>query len=104
MRMGAITPKGDFRKFDPERYIKANSPFFEKNAFTEKEIARKVNQFGNIAQVFTTYEFEAATQPPMKQRGINSIELVKEQGRWWVMSISWEDESATLPIPQQYLQ
>lgn len=101
--MGATTPKKEFRKFGPEEYIKNNAPFFKEHSFYEKEISRTVNQFGNIAQVFTTYEFEAGTTPPMKQRGINSIELVNEKGRWWVMSISWEDESAALPIPKQYL-
>jgi predicted metalloprotease with PDZ domain len=101
--MGATTPKKEFKKFSPEDYIKNNDPFFKKYSFTEKEISRTVNQFGNIAQVFTTYEFVAGTVPPMQQRGINSIELMNEKGRWWVMSISWEDESDVLPIPKQFL-
>jgi predicted metalloprotease with PDZ domain len=101
--MGATTPKKEFRKFSPEEYIKNNDPFFKKYSFTEKEISRTTNQFGNIAQVFTTYEFVAGTTPPMQQRGINSIELVNEKGRWWVMSISWEDETDVLPIPKQFL-
>ena len=74
------------------------------NSFYEKEIGRTVNQFGNVAQVFTSYEFTAGTTPPLNKRGINSIELIKEKGRWFIMSISWDDESKEQPIPSIYLK
>ncbi len=101
--MGAMTPKREFRKFSPEEYIQRNSPYFLKNAFNEKEIGRTVNQFGNIAQVFTAYEYTAGNTNPKKQRGINSVELVNEQGRWWIMSVSWEEETSSLPLPSKII-
>jgi hypothetical protein len=73
------------------------------HSFNEKEIGRKVNQFGNVAQVFTAYEFNAGTNPPMNKRGINSIELIKEKERWYIMSITWDDESKDQTIPPAYL-
>ncbi len=100
--MGAITPKKEFRKFTPEEYIQRNGPFFKTNSFMEKELGRTVNEFGNIAQVFTSYEYTAGT-PAKTQRGINSVELVNEKGRWWIMSVGWDEESATQPIPPKYL-
>jgi predicted metalloprotease with PDZ domain len=101
--MAAFTPKKELRKFSPVQYAQNNAPFFMQHSFTEKEIGRKLNQFGNIAQVFTSYEFTAGTTPPMNQRGINSIELVKEKGRWFIMSITWDDESKDQAIPPAYL-
>src|SRR5450631_4388599 len=41
---------------DVDAYIARVEPFFEKNGFYEKEIARRTEQFGQIAQVWSTYE------------------------------------------------
>lgn len=103
--MGATvsTPGGGSRfvTFTPEEYIKRNGPTFLKESFREKEISRTVNQFGNIAQVFTTYEYNLGNGKAI-QRGINSVQLVKEQGRWWIASIVWQEENKDLPIPKEY--
>ena len=101
--MAAFNAKKEMRKFSPAQYVQNNGPFFMQNSFYEKEIGRKVNQFGNVVQVFTAYEFNAGTTPPTIKRGVNSIELIKEKGRWFIMSISWEDERKDLPIPPVYL-
>jgi hypothetical protein len=101
--MAAFNAKKELRKFSPAQYVQNNGPFFLQNSFNEKELGRTVNQFGNLVQVFTAYEFTAGTTPPMVKRGINSIELIKEKGRWWIMSITWDDEDKDQPIPQQYL-
>jgi len=101
--MAAFNAKRELRKFSPIQYVQNNGPFFMQASFNEKEIGRKVNQFGNVAQVFTAYEFNAGTTPPMTKRGINSIELIKEKGRWFIMSITWDEESKDQPIPSMYL-
>jgi len=36
-------------------------------------------------------------------RGINSIQAIKEAGGWRVTSIMVQAESATLPLPKEYL-
>ncbi|MEP7256105.1 MAG: peptidase M61 [Ferruginibacter sp.] len=102
--MAAFNAKKELRKFSPAQYVQNNGPFFMQHSFNEKEIGRKVNQFGNVAQVFTSYEFVAGTNPPTNKRGINSIELIKEKGRWFIMSITWDDESKDQPIPPAYLK
>jgi predicted metalloprotease with PDZ domain len=101
--MAAFNAKKELRKFSPLQYTQNNGPFFMQNSFYEKELGRKVNQFGNVAQVFTSYEFTAGTTPPTVKRGINSIELIKEKGRWYIMNISWDEESKDQPIPPAYL-
>lgn len=103
--MGAsvATPNGQGRyvTFTPEEYIKRNGPMFLKESFREKELSRTVNQFGNVAQVFTTYEYNLGNGKAI-QRGINSVQLVKDQGRWWITNIIWQEENKDLPIPAQY--
>jgi predicted metalloprotease with PDZ domain len=101
--MAAFNAKKELRKFSPAQYVQNNGPFFLQNSFNEKEIGRTVDQFGNVAQVFTAYEFTAGTTPPTIKRGINSVELIKEKGRWFIMSITWDEEGKDQPIPSQYL-
>jgi predicted metalloprotease with PDZ domain len=105
-RMGAVvqTPQGRvYKQFTPEEYVKMNDPHFKQIAFHEKEIGRTVNTFGNIAQVFTTYEYTLETPQPVKQRGINSIELIRENNRWYILSLTWDEETTENPLPKNYL-
>ncbi len=73
-------------------------------SFYESEASRKIDSYGRIAQVFSTYESRTSPADPQPfSRGINSIQLLKENGRWWVLSIFWADESTEGPVPKQYL-
>src|SRR6185295_11562842 len=44
------------RVLDVDAYIERSEPFFAKEGFFEKEAARRVERFGHIAHVFSTYE------------------------------------------------
>ena len=93
------------RVMTPEDYVKNSGPFLEKNGFHERELARHVDQYGNIAQVFSTYHaFKNATDKDPFMRGINSFQLLNDGKRWWVITIYWQQESAENPIPKQYLK
>lgn len=87
---------------DHQQYVYATNESFVKNGFNEREINRVVRRFGNIAHVFSTYEFtnDAGTD---KGRGINSIELYWDGVRWWISSASWDDERPNNPIPKEFL-
>jgi hypothetical protein len=37
-------------------------------------------------------------------RGINSIQLLHDGTRWWVVTIFWDSERAGNPIPPTYLR
>ncbi|PTM03731.1 MAG: hypothetical protein DA407_13725 [Bacteroidetes bacterium] len=92
------------RFMTPEDYISSSGKSLVDNGFFEKEIHRSVNTFGNITQVFSTYESfrsESDTSPFM--RGINSIQLLNDGERWWVINIYWMQESEQNRIPKEYL-
>jgi hypothetical protein len=85
-------------------YISASGKWLTDNGFFEKEIHREVNQFGNIAQVFSTYEaFNSETDEKPFMRGINSIQMLYDGSRWWIINIFWMQESPENPIPENYL-
>lgn len=73
-------------------------------SFFEREIARKLDCFGNVCQAFSTYESRRApTDDKPFVRGINSIQMVNDGHRWWIASVVWDTERADSPIPAQYL-
>ena len=92
------------RVLDPEGYVTRSAPFLEKQGFYEREISRKVESFGHIAHVFSTYEsrHEASDKTPFA-RGINSIQLLNDGKRWWVVTVYWDSERPDNPLPPQYL-
>lgn len=89
----------------PEDYVKRVEPVFAKDGFFEREKARRVEQYGNIAHVFSTYEsFRKADDKAPFMRGINSFQLLNDGKRWWVVTIFWLGETPENPIPKQYLK
>lgn len=88
-----------------EDYITSSGNWLVENGFYEIEIHRKVDRFGKIAQVFSTYEsFHSQKDTEPFMRGINSIQLLNDGSRWWIINIYWQQESSENPIPDQYLK
>jgi hypothetical protein len=89
----------------PEAYIKRVEPVFAKDGFYEREVARRVETYGNIAHVFSTYEsFHSLADKKPFMRGINSFQLLNDGKRWWVLTIFWQGETPDNPIPKKYLK
>lgn len=83
-------------------YIASSGPVLLEKGFRERELARRTEQFGNIAHVFSTYEgtIEGEDHP---MRGINSLQLMNDGKRWWIVSLMWEGENPKLSLPAHYL-
>jgi hypothetical protein len=88
----------------PDEYAKLADPYFSKNGFAEREIFRKSDRYGNIMQIFSTYEsrHDASDAKPFA-RGINSFQLLYDGKRWWVVTIYWQEEDADNPLPKEFL-
>ncbi len=92
------------RALTPKEYEEHSGAFFLKEGFFENSIANKVDRFGQVAQVFSTYESRHEKGAKPFARGINSIQLMNDGKRWWVVSILWDSERPDNPIPQKYLK
>lgn len=91
------------RVLSVEDYIRVAEPLMAKEGFVESESHRTVERYGDIAQVFSTYESRhAATDAKPFQRGINSFQLMFDGHRWWVVTIYWQGERPDQPIPKRY--
>ena len=115
-RLGVVVPestatedaparKSDAVFLTPDTYAQRDDPYFKTNGFFERSIANRVEDFGNLVEVWSTYESrheKADTQP--FSRGINSIQIVHARGRFWIASLLFDDERSGLTVPAKYLK
>jgi hypothetical protein len=92
----AIGPKG--LRGSLEDYIGRNKDVLEKEGFTERELGRQVEIWGGLATAWSAYDGRTATGS-FHERGINSFQLVKIDGKWLVASILWQEETPDNPLP-----
>ena len=93
------------RSLSVEDYVTRASANMEKEGFFEREFARRADVYGNIAQVFSTYQsFHKKDDKTPFARGINSFQLLNDGKRWWVLTIYWQGETPETPIPKEYLK
>lgn len=99
---------GEFTVFTPRGFVDFIDGLVditdpEDPGFQEEEIARRVESYGDIAQVFSTYQKRFWGASEILGRGINAINLVHRDERWWVVSIVWDEDVGAGPIPGRYL-
>ncbi len=84
----------DFVKFADREDVQAAG-------FVERIVRRKTMVFGDIAHVLVLYEAQipGGTRPP--QQGIDSFELIRRDGRWWIAAVLNEIPTAERPVPPE---
>src|SRR4051794_33152134 len=87
----------------PKEYSTKAGDYFKDHGFFERPAANRMERFGDIAHVFSTYESRHASSDEKPfARGINSFQLVRIGDDWKVLTIFWEEEDAAYPIPAEY--
>lgn len=115
-RLGVVRPErtaasgqpprpGDIFFLTPEMYVERDAPVFAQTGFFEHALANRVESFGNLATVWSTYESRHSPQDKQPfARGINSIQMMKAQGRWWIISLIWDFEREGTSLPDKYVR
>ncbi|MGA2099296.1 MAG: hypothetical protein ABSH39_23670 [Candidatus Acidiferrum sp.] len=100
----SIAPDGSVRVHpsSPDDYAKAAGGYFLKNGFFEKPIVNRIETYGNVAQIFSSYESRHAAGDAPFARGINSIQMLNDGKRWWIVSVLWDSERANNPLPKEF--
>lgn len=97
----------------PETFIDTVDRWYAENApiggpkdkgFTEEAIHNEVLRYGDVAQVFSSYQKRRWNDEEILGRGINSFQLVYRHDRWWIVSIVWDEEVGAGPIPKRFLE
>ena len=93
----ATGPKG-LRGGSLEDYISRNKDVLEQKGFTERELGRRLEVWGGLATAWSAYDGRTA-DGSFHERGINSFQLVKIDGKWLVASILWQEATPDNPLP-----
>jgi hypothetical protein len=103
-RIDRATGAADTVVLSLEDYIQRSTPTMTANGFYERTIHNEAQQFGNIVQVWSTYESRHDPADPQPfSRGINSIQLLKSGDRYYIVDVFWDSERPDNPIPAKYL-
>ena len=70
--------------------------------FYERQTNLIVEEYGDVAHALTTYEKGPFEPRTIQGRGVNSVQLVKREGRWYILSITWDEENTSGPLPERY--
>lgn len=87
------------RVITPEEYVQLGGNYFRDNAFYEVEAGRELQRFGNVANAMSLYESRKAPGEEPFTRGVNSITLIHDGARWYVLSITWDEVREGLSVP-----
>ena len=92
------------RILTPQDYRQRADSLLVTIGFRERETARRMQRYGNVAHVWSTYESYRRDEKEPFARGINSIQLLWDGHRWWIMSVFWDSERPGNAIPPEYLR
>jgi len=84
----------DFVKFAGREDVQASG-------FVERIVRRKSMVFGDMAHVLVLYEAEIPGTDRPPQQGVDSFELIRKDGRWWIAAILNEIPTPERPVPRE---
>lgn len=91
------------RTSDYQEYLDESDDFVVKQGFTEVELGRKIERFGNVATVLSSYEGKVQSTGKVVTRGVNIFSLYFDGKRWWIQTMLWDEEGPDNPIPADLL-
>jgi hypothetical protein len=100
-RMVRVNDAGVF-EFDMESYrinFEEMISSGEMPSFWEGEIWRETRLFDDVAHVLSAYETRRTRKGELLNRGVNSIQLFRRDGRWWISAMIWRREGKTVKLP-----
>jgi hypothetical protein len=91
-------------EWDVEGYVEAAREEYREQGFWEREVWCQIERYGNIAQVFSTYETRVGSPDSAPVlRGINSVQCIRTGHGWRIAHVIFDMESEANPIPAKYL-
>ena len=86
-----------------EEFVDGTDASLVKDGFTERELGQKIERYGNVATVLSSYEGKNASTGKVVTRGVNIFQLYFDGKRWWILSMVWDQETPANPIPPELL-
>jgi hypothetical protein len=72
--------------------------------FAERIVRTKPMVFGDIAHILVLYEAQIPGSERGPQQGVDSFQLIRKDGRWWIASVVNEIPTPDRPVPAELRQ
>ena len=96
--------KGDAVFVTPDMLMQQNDPYFKTHGSFERSIVKRVEEFGNLVEVWSTKESRDLKDDARPfSRGIDSFQIVHARGRFWIAGLLFDQERPGLTLPAKYL-
>lgn len=82
---------------DWHRFIAGSN--IDATGFSDRITGLVPTVFGDIAHVLALYEAQIPGRMPRPQEGVDSIHLIRRDGRWWITGILNEVPTPNRPVP-----
>ena len=86
----------DFRRYVASAEVRATG-------LHERIVAVRVDRFGAVAHAYVAFEGSLPATGTAVSRGLDSVQLVLDQGRWKLVSFTTQYASADAPLPGRFL-
>lgn len=86
--------KAGVRFLSTEDFIRRVEPIFAREDFWERETSRQTETAGHFAHVLSFYESLRSPSGPPFERSVNSIQLLNDGIRWWIVNVMWNTSRA----------
>lgn len=74
----------------------------EQTGFTERILDTLTFEWGDIAHVLVLFDSDIPDDGREPGAGVDSFQLIKRDGRWWIASITNERPSPDRPLPEVF--
>jgi hypothetical protein len=98
-KTGAVVAKS----FNEQEYVERSDANFVNGGYMERELAHRIQSFGNVATILSSYEGKYSLAGKASSRGVNIYQLYFDGKRWWILSVVWDEERPDNPIPLELL-
>lgn len=76
----------------------------ESTGFTERILDMQTFEWGDIAHVLVLFDSDIPGDGREPRAGVDSFQLIKRDGRWWIASITNERPATDRPLPELFEQ
>jgi hypothetical protein len=92
------------RDLSVDEFVERAGAFYREDGFWEEEIRARVDRYGTVAHVWSTYAtWIGSPEGEPDDRGINSIQMVETGDGWAITAIAYYSEAAGETVPGAYL-
>jgi hypothetical protein len=74
----------------------------ESTGFTERILDMQTFEWGDIAHVLVLFDSDIPGDGREPRAGVDSFQLIKRDGRWWIASITNERPATDRPLPELF--